>query len=261
MQLQKTNKKLIPYSDQLEELVRQRTISLENSNEKLLDENKELDLYVYRASHDLRGPLASLLGLAKIAQLESKERIALEYFNRIEESTLNLENILRKLLSVSKIKSHQPNRNILDLKEIYEETIFSYKNFITSSNIAVSFEFQESSKIFCDYYLLTTTLQNLIENAIYFRNSYHDFESKVKVTFRIQEGFQIIEVWDNGIGIDAIYQNQIFEMFFRVSEKSKGNGLGLFITKIATAKLGGEIFVESEPYAFSNFVIKIPIHA
>ncbi len=259
-QLQESNEKLISINNHLEELVNQRTKSLRNTNERLVDANKELDLYVYRASHDLRGPLASLLGLAKIAQLESKEKIALEYFDRIEVSTLNLENILRKLLSVSKIKKHRLSYTHLDVDQMVKEITKTYKNFIEASNVQISFKYEENSQVYSDPYLFTIIFQNLVENAIYFQNTYPDFNSKVMVTFEISSEEQVIEVWDNGIGINEIYHERIFEMFFRVSEKSKGNGLGLFIVKLSTEKLNGKIILESEPYSFASFKVILPGH-
>ncbi len=259
-QLQESNEKLISINNHLEELVNQRTKSLRNTNERLVDANKELDLYVYRASHDLRGPLASLLGLAKIAQLESKEKIALDYFDRIEVSTLNLENILRKLLSVSKIKKHRLSYTHLNVGEMVKEITKTYKNFIEASNVQLSFKYEENSQVYSDPYLFTIIFQNLVENAIYFQNSYPEFNSKVMVTFEISPEEQVIEVWDNGIGINEIYHERIFEMFFRVSEKSKGNGLGLFIVKLSTEKLNGRIQLESEPYSFASFKVILPGH-
>ena len=258
-QLEESNKKLKSINNHLEELVNQRTKSLRTTNEKLVDANKELDLYVYRASHDLRGPLASLLGLAKIAQLESKETIALEYFNRIEDSTLNLENILRKLLSVSKIRKHRVNYEQMAVDQLVVEINKSYKNFIEAANVSITFNYEQHAKIFSDHYLVTIILQNLIENAIYFRNDYPDFKSQVRVSFDRDENTQLIEVWDNGIGINEIYHDKIFDMFFRVSEKSKGNGLGLFIVNLALEKLDGAITVESEPNVSTCLRVTLPL--
>ena len=258
-QLEESNKKLKSINNHLEELVNQRTKSLRTTNEKLVDANKELDLYVYRASHDLRGPLASLLGLAKIAQLESKESVAREYFNRIEDSTLNLENILRKLLSVSKIRKHHAKYEFLTLDSLVLEINRSYKNFIEAANVSITFNYEQDANIFSDHYLVTIILQNLIENAIYFRNDHPEFKSQVRVSFDRNDKVQFIEVWDNGIGINEIYHEKIFDMFFRVSEKSKGNGLGLFIVNLALAKLDGSITVESEPNTSTCFRVTLPL--
>ena len=259
IQLEESNKKLKSINIHLEELINQRTKSLQSTNEKLLDANKELDLYVYRASHDLRGPLASLLGLAKIALLESREPVARAYFNRIEDSALNLENILRKLLSVSKIRKHQVNYEHLDIESLVLEINRSYRNFIEAANVAITFNYGDDAQIVSDHYLVTIILQNLIENAIYFRNEYPDFKSQVRVLIGYEEDQHFIEVWDNGIGINEIYHKRIFDMFFRVSEKSKGNGLGLFIIGLALERLNGSIELESEPYNSTCFRVTLPV--
>ena len=125
--------------------------------------------------------------------------------------------------------------------------------------MSITFNYEQQAKIFSDHYLVTIILQNLIENAIYFRNDYPDFKSQVRVSFDRDENTQLIEVWDNGIGINEIYHDKIFDMFFRVSEKSKGNGLGLFIVNLALEKLDGAITVESEPNVSTCLRVTLPL--
>ena len=104
---------------------------------------------------------------------------------------------------------------------------------------------------------LKIVLSNLIDNALKYRD-----ETKAKQFIRIEaadyDGVKVIQVKDNGLGIDQIYLDKIFQMFFRASEKSKGSGLGLYIVKEALTKLDGSIQVESNLGAGTTFMVKIP---
>ncbi|MFN7330946.1 MAG: sensor histidine kinase, partial [Bacteroidota bacterium] len=69
----------------------------------------------------------------------------------------------------------------------------------------------------------------------------------------------IISVSDNGIGIDEAYQEKIFEMFFRATDKSKGSGLGLYIVAEVVKRMGGKLRVHSVPEIGSEFIVYLPV--
>jgi signal transduction histidine kinase len=108
-----------------------------------------------------------------------------------------------------------------------------------------------------DILRLKIVLANLIDNSLKYRD-----EKKEKPFIRIEAGerddVMVIVVIDNGLGIDHIYLDKIFQMFFRASEHSKGSGLGLYIVKEALNKINGSIQVESDPGAGTTFMVKIP---
>lgn len=105
--------------------------------------------------------------------------------------------------------------------------------------------------------MLRVILLNLLENAFQFQKITSK-EHQVNVALEKQEGFVKIIVEDNGMGIPKEYQQKMFDMFFRASEASQGNGLGLYIVRKAVEKLQGEIVVESEVGSFSRFMIMLP---
>jgi len=98
---------------------------------------------------------------------------------------------------------------------------------------------------------------NLISNAI----KYHTLEKDnpfLKITIRTSETGAIIEIEDNGSGIEASYHQKIFEMFFRASEKSFGSGLGLYIVKQVVDRLNGKIELKSALNQGTLFKIALP---
>ena len=100
-------------------------------------------------------------------------------------------------------------------------------------------------------------MENLIENSIVFRKEGVDL--KIHVTIRVQQDKLILSVRDNGSGINPEIKNQLFNMFYRGSEKSIGNGLGLYLVKKATEKLGGEVHIQSTQFEFTEVTVAIPV--
>jgi signal transduction histidine kinase len=105
--------------------------------------------------------------------------------------------------------------------------------------------------------MIKIIIDNLVENAISFCGKPDPF---IKLKAWQENDFVVLEVSDNGQGIDPQYQDRIFEMYFRGNEHSKGNGLGLFIVKKSVEKLSGTITLISEYMKGSTFTIKLPLN-
>jgi signal transduction histidine kinase len=103
--------------------------------------------------------------------------------------------------------------------------------------------------------LMSIILDNLLENAVIFRKT-----KKAKILIQLSEDTKsiIIKVKDDGLGILKEQHDKIFEMFYRGSQKSKGNGLGLYLVKKSVVKLQGQISVVSEEGKFTTFTIAFP---
>ncbi len=111
--IQNQNKELKFSNHILEEKVSQRTKELKSAYQDLLRAHKQLDHFTYRSAHDLKGPIARLLGLCYIGKMEVKEQKAIEYFSRLEVSAIEMSNLLSRLMQTHEIKT----------KEIQAETV------------------------------------------------------------------------------------------------------------------------------------------
>ncbi|NJN28112.1 MAG: ATP-binding protein [Cyclobacteriaceae bacterium] len=98
---------------------------------------------------------------------------------------------------------------------------------------------------------------NLISNAIKYQHK-NKAEKKIWVNGNIDKKSAELSISDNGIGIDAAYQDSIFKMFYRASTLSVGSGLGLFLVKESVNKVDGEISVSSVPNEGTTFYLSIP---
>ncbi|MBC7924012.1 MAG: PAS domain S-box protein [Ferruginibacter sp.] len=209
----------------------------------LQEVNAELDTFVYNASHDLRGPIASLLGLCSVAQLEVTDPEARNYLTLIKRTAAQMNEVLLSLILMSRVKNHKAQRSRLDFQSLFDETLQSLCDEDGFGQVQFSADIHLSGPFYSDATLVANLLKNTLENAIRFRNTSHRQTSQV--TMQVQEtggkkGI-LIRIRDNGLGVAAEVADNIFDMFFRGTERSTGPGLGLYIVRKITQKLGGSV--------------------
>ena len=253
-QLEEMNEELQVFNHQLEELVKERTDKIQMTTEALQIAKEELELFMYRVSHDFRGPLATLTGLAMVGKTETNDATAHLFFSKTEHTAYKMGKMLDKLTMVNLISNKEVEQNSIDFDELIKDIIDKISSEKAPVNVTISFQDKD---FFTDPDLLRVILFNLLENAFQFQKIASQ-EHQVNITLEKQEGFVKIIVEDNGMGIPKEYQQKMFDMFFRASETSQGNGLGLYIVRKAVEKLQGEIVVESEVGSFARFMIMLP---
>jgi signal transduction histidine kinase len=225
---------------------------LEDERQKLNEENKELDSFLSSTSHDLRTPIASILGLTYLGRVELQEEKARSFMNIIEERIKKLDLVISDILSLSRSKKIDVKIEELDLRELIEETIADIRFNKGASSIHLDYEPHPSHTFKSDYNQMKIILNNLMANAV----KYHNLDQPrpfIRVTYRRTKSVVEIEVEDNGRGIDKESVPKIFDMFYRASEDTDGTGLGLYIVKEALNKIKGIIFVDSELGKGSKF--------
>ncbi|MCX2744321.1 PAS domain S-box protein [Mangrovivirga sp. M17] len=235
-----------------------RDISMQkNIEEELRYKNHELDTFVYKASHDLKGPITSLIGLYTLVKYDVNDVKSLEYFERYNAQINRLNDLLNDLLNLTKIKDKEAEKSRIELKSEINEFIETYSDKSSNPDLEINLDIEENLVIYSDKLLIRTILQNLIENAF----KYSDNNKKkpfIGITAKTRGGHLNLIVEDNGIGIDTEHQKNIYNMFYRATENSSGSGLGLYLLKNAIDKLKGAINVESEPGQGTIFKLKIP---
>lgn len=233
-------------------------ISLRKTAEQeLIYKKSELDTFVYRASHDLRGPVASLMGLYNIVKVEfAHDKNAITYFEHYNNSVMRLHAVLQNLIDLTKIKESETKISQVDLKELIDNCLNSMKNLPDFNRIAFDIVIDFDFKVFIDGKRVKTIIKNLVENSIIYATPENTAYVKICVTY--QENVLKVEVSDNGRGIDPRIQSKVFNMFFRGTEKSKGSGLGLYIVKNAVEKLNGSIQLSSKLNEGTKFSVYIP---
>jgi PAS domain S-box-containing protein len=225
---------------------------------KLTEKNNELDAFVYKASHDLKGPLASIIGLTNIARDEVPDTKAHRYFDLIAKSTKRLDTILLELIDVTRINKAKLKYEEVKIDQLVEEIINSLRHQPKSEKVRFETDIRLRKGLKTDKKILLSVLQNLIVNSINYQNPLAD-PPFVKVRARENHGRIYFQVEDNGQGIPERLQPRVFEMFYRGNTQSKGSGLGLYIVKSAIEKLGGTCELSSEEGIGTIFSFTLPI--
>jgi signal transduction histidine kinase len=148
------------------------------------------------------------------------------------------------------------NSETLNIKAIYDSIVEAISYLSGIEKVLLTADIDTSSVFVSDKLSIVTILSNLITNAVKYRRD--NVESYVKFSFKVVGGIATIIVEDNGEGIPEDKFQQVFEMFYRNTNKTEGSGLGLYIVKQNVAKLNGKIELESKTGEGSKFTVTIP---
>jgi signal transduction histidine kinase len=245
--IRRGNKQLNELNQVLENKVKART-------DRLRKINQELDTYLYRASHDVRRPILTILGLVQIASL-STEIERMELFDAIRKTANGMDKMLKKLQMAYELeKEKKGDRVRININEYVALKIEELRKEYPQMN----FEFIESDQVIIEsnVNLINIILMNILENASIF--SVNDSDP-VTITVRNGNDFAYIIIKDHGMGIEPELIEKIFEPYVRCSIKSTGSGLGLYLAMKAAHLIGGNITVTSTVYRGSEFTLMIPV--
>lgn len=228
---------------------------LASKNAELQKINRELDQFAYRTSHDLKAPVNALKGLVRVAELSgSREEIA-HCHGLMKERLSNLEDLIRDILDLSKNSRTEVSQAMANVRDIVEQLVKS----LVSKDAPVNVHIEGPQKL--EAYIDTTRFRMILGNLLSNALQYADLSKKdpfIRVKLWSERQFFYVSVKDNGVGIESEYLEKIFAMFFRVTDDSIGSGLGLYIAKEATEKMGGNIEVVSRKNEGSEFIVKLP---
>jgi signal transduction histidine kinase len=257
-------------TEKLEAKVRERTIELSkayqdlhvtlerNQEQTRIIENKnaELDSFFYRISHDLKGPISSLLGLSNIARHEVKDEQANFYLEKQQQQIQRLNSIINGLIKLTRLTDAKLEKQKIDFDSLVDGCITSLMEIPNFNKITFSKHIAPDVELHSEWTLLNAIVQNLIENGIKYSR---DKAPYVKVIVNREDGHVVICVEDNGVGINESHQSRIFDMFYRATHNSGGSGLGLYILKRSVDRLEGAVELQSREGVGSTFRVKIPV--
>lgn len=226
------------------------------TEDELKYKTRELDTFIYRSSHDLRGPITTLIGLAEVGMHDNLEAVATEYLTNCREVAMKMEKTLDDLMAITQIKHWDPHFSEIDPNSIIERALHNDQLATEIENTHLVTEVAPD-RIFCsDETLFGNIVAQLLYNAITFRRS--TVEHRVYVNVSSNERSIHLTVMDNGIGIPAENLNKVFDLHFRGNESSRGSGIGLYLVKSAVEKLNGKIELESVRGGGTRVHVTIP---
>lgn len=219
--------------------------------------NQELDSFFHRVSHDLKGPIASLMSLDAVMRYDVKDKNLLDYMDIGVDNVRRMNHILDELIKVVRIAHEDKEGEKINFEELIDGCIVSSGGTSNFDKITIERNVSQDIEYIAPWSLVNTIIQNLIENGIkYARIDQPNPLVKIDISQNDQE--VVIAVVDNGIGMNKEEGNNIFEMFYRAKAQIEGSGLGLYILNRAVEKLKGTVLVDSEIEKGSTFTITLP---
>lgn len=249
----------------------QATIAYENARlfenlQQAYDELKTLDYmkseFTNRAAHELRTPLAIIMGYASILEEDVEDKTQKGYLKIILRNSLRLRSLVEDLLNMRYIAAGQLPLTLgkVDLNQIIDQIVQDMTILAQEKNITLNSKIVTPLPVvYSDKQKLELIIMNLVTNAIKFTPS----AGQIWINGWVNNGNIEVEVADNGIGIPEKEHDRIFDSFYQIEDslnrKYEGIGLGLAISKGMIERCGGKIWVESEVGQGSKFIFSVPI--
>ncbi len=248
--LEKANNLILDINRQLEDRVEERTKALTRVN-------KDLDNFVYTASHDLKSPINNIEGLM-VALHETlheptpdMEEVA-AIMKMMSNSIDRFKNTLHDLTEVAKLHHDETlGDDKVEFSEILEEVKLNIKDLIQKYDATVVDDFTNAPDVVFPKKNLRSVIYNLLSNAI--KYSAPDRKPQIKFQTYIQGAYTVLSVQDNGLGLRMEDQEKVFKMFTRLHTHVEGTGVGMAIVKRIVENLDGKIELESELGKGSEF--------
>ncbi|WP_176955983.1 sensor histidine kinase [Catalinimonas alkaloidigena] len=232
--------------------------TIQSHNNSLQKANQELDRFVYSASHDLRAPIASVMGLIQVARMEKDSGQLSTYFDLQEQRLRKLDTFIQDIIHYSRNSRQALRPARIHFREQIELAFEMYG--VADQGLTVEKIYTETvtpHDFHTDPGKLEVILNNLISNGFRYADARKE-RSFVKISVTQQANEVLLKVADNGVGIPTEHQARIFEMFYRANDQKPGSGLGLFIVKETVEKMQGSIAVESTPGQGTTFTVRLP---
>ncbi|MBI3221174.1 MAG: hybrid sensor histidine kinase/response regulator [Bacteroidetes bacterium] len=226
---------------------------------KLSQSVNELQVFLYRASHDLKAPITTQLGLLNLLREEVSGESKI-YVTKIEEVISRLEKTIDKIRELSDIGYEFVSKNYTsEIAIVVEKKLEKWRDSLDQNNIQLKLNLQQSPNYILESNLLDMVIDELIENSINFSNkNLSEKWIEVKTEFIPESDLLILTVNDNGIGIEPNLIDEVTDPFFRGTVVSTGNGLGLYIVKKVCELINGSITITSDGRQGTTVAISIP---
>lgn len=242
------------------EFTRLREEELQRVVRHLASSNADLERFAAIAAHDLRSPIATIIGYSDLAvdMAEDDPREAIRKFKTIKDISVRMIGLVDQLLQYSKIGKSKINSKTFSLSNAAEEAMVNLGKYILESKAEIIVD--SMPNLTGDPVLFSQLFQNLIANSLKFKSEKRP--CKITISARKENGIVKIKVKDNGVGFDPTKNLEIFEPFERGDniQGIKGSGLGLATVKKILDLHGGYISATGTVEQGAEFTIEVPVN-
>ncbi|MCW3122118.1 MAG: domain S-box protein, partial [Flavipsychrobacter sp.] len=222
--------------------------------------NKDLEQFSYIISHNLRAPVANMMGIAEVLQIpgldKADERMMIA---ELENSVKKIDEVIRDLNRILQVKhTENKKREVIILSRLLHDIESGIEKNIKSEEVQIIVDFSAIDKLFTIKSYMYSILFNLISNSIKYRRPEIHPVNKIKSAL-VDNKVQLI-YHDNGLGIDLEKKgDQVFGLYKRFHQHVEGKGMGLFMVKTHVESLGGKITITSEVNKGTGFLVEFDI--
>lgn len=241
---------------QLNELNR----NLQQYTNELALSNKGLEQFSYMVSHNLRAPVANIIGLSGLLTDESYPNDAKQDFlHGILDNVKRLDAVITDLNSILQVKREIGEKSeTVDFQDLVDSIKYSIQNVMQKENVQILTHFDKVREMFTLKTYLYSIFHNLISNSIKYRQA--ELDPIIEISSGERDGKLTISFKDNGLGIDLTKrQDQVFGLYKRFHHHVEGKGMGLFMVKTQVEILGGTISVLSEINKGTEFLMEFSL--
>ena len=242
--------------------IEKRNSDLSTQNQKLGDLNHEKDMLMYIVAHDLKSPLARIMGLANLLSKEGQlQPSQQEYLRLLKDVTQSNIDLIVDLLDVNALQTEneEPKAIVFELGQLLEERIAFFQYLFINKKIDLQLDHHLDKQVKSNPGYISRIIDNLVSNAIKFSKN----GSTINVKATIVNATLTLVVKDNGPGFSEDDKKLLYQRFKKLSARPTGgessNGLGLAIVRTLVDRLHGEISLTSESGNGSEFAVRIPI--
>jgi PAS domain S-box-containing protein len=245
--------------EEAKELLKSSNLNLTDINKALTKSNKDLDNFVYTASHDLKAPVVNMKGLLNelMIMLEDKHQFNGNFKSittMLNASVNKLFETINDLAEITRIqKVNEGEVEDQDIATIFEDVNNILKGVIDDSGAEITTDFDSCSQIKFASKNLQSILYNLLSNSIKYRSP--DRKTEILIKTEKHDRDCVLIVKDNGLGMESNKIGKAFGMFKRLHDHVDGTGIGLYIVKRIVDDAGGKIEVKSEVNKGTTFKV------
>ena len=240
--------------------VREREAHLRETVALLEQKTLEQERFIHIISHDLREPINSINNFSSLLASDHQPDLppaAQRYLGFVRAGGQRMGALLDDLLKYVRLDRHALSTGPVDVTRLVDQVRDDLASALALAQGQV--EREQLATVQADASLLRIALQNLVSNGLKFARP--QVPPRVRISASRKDGFDLIHVEDNGIGISSEHQAGIFDMFKRLHPRKQhpGSGLGLSICRRIAALHGGHLSVQSEPGVGSRFTLHLPV--
>jgi len=236
-------------------------IERERVNKELLQRNKAMEQFTNITSHNLRAPVANIIGLVElIEEMPMGEEEKREMLDGILLSARNLDMVITDINDILQVKQvHSETKEKINLQQVVNDIKVSISSMLIKDHVSIICDFAGAESVYSIRGYLYSIFYNMILNSIKYKRA--DADAQITLSAKIVDDRVLLAFKDNGKGIDLNRHGaNLFGLYKRFDTSVAGRGLGLFMVKSQIETLNGSISVQSEPGQGTTFTVEFPVN-